>query len=169
MSRRYSRLGPGSTLAKTSARLVSSFYLDMRKIPDATALRHLWYTTLCCFLRITNSGVDEFFYTDSLSQNISVGTSIGKPNILNLYLSAVTSSIKFFNAVNSEPKVDDSTEFYLFLNHSIEARLQNISISVCKRLVTLSAAWLALTDQCVVMILPLGFGISSVIASLESQ
>ena len=168
MSSRRSRLGPGSILLSISARLVSVSSLAMQQIPDATASRHLWYATLWCFLRNTDSGVDEFLYTALLSQNISVGPSTGTPNILNFYLSAVTSSTAFFNAVNSEPKVDDSAEFCLFLNQSIGARLQNISIPVCERLVTLSTAWLSSTNQCVVMILPLGFGISSGIASLES-
>ena len=169
MSSRRSRLGPGSTLVKISARLVSVSSLAMRQIPDATASRHLWYATLWCFLRSTDSGVDEFLYTASLSQNISVGPSIGTPNILNLYLSAVTSSTAFFNAVNSEPKVDVSTEFCLLLNQSIGARLQNISIPVYKRLVIFSAEWMASTKKFVVMILPLGFSISSGISSLESR
>ena len=114
-------------------------------------------------------------YTASLSQNISVDPSIGTPNIINLSLIAVTSSTTFFNAVNSDSKVDDSTEFYLLLNQIIGARLKNISIPVCESLVTLSAAWLASTKQCRVIILPLGFGISSGIApwnrdkSLPSQ
>ena len=73
------------------------------------------------------------------------------------------------HAMNFDQKVDDSTEFCLLLNQIIGARLQNISIPVCERLVTLSAAWLASTKQCVVMILPLGFGISSGIASLKSR
>ena len=93
----------------------------------------------------------------------------GHQKFLNLYLSAVNISTAFFNAVNSEPKVDDSTEFYLFLNQSIAARLQNISIPVYEQLVTLSVAWLASMKQCVVMILLLGFGISSVNASLEPR
>ena len=117
---------------KISARLVSVSSLDIRQIPDATASRHLWYATLWCFLRSTNSGVDEFLYTALLSQNISVGLSTGTPNILNFYLSAVTSSTAFFNTVKSEPKVDDSTEFCLLLNQSIGAWLQNISIPVCE-------------------------------------
>ena len=77
-------------------------------------------------------------YTSSLSQNIDVGTSTGTPNILNMYLIDVTSYTTFFNAVKSDPKVDDSTEFCLFLNQSIGDRLQNISILVYERLVTLS-------------------------------
>ena len=140
MSNRRSRLGPGRTLVKISARLVSVSFLDMQQITDATASRHLWYATLWCFLRSTDSGVDEFLYTASLSQNISIGPLIGTPNILSLYLSAVTSSTVFFNAVNSDPKVDDSTEFCLLLNQSIGDRLQNISIKVCERLVNVSAA-----------------------------
>ena len=34
-----------------------------------------------CFLRSTDSGVEEFLYTASLSQDMSVGPSIGTPNI----------------------------------------------------------------------------------------
>ena len=169
MSSRRSRLGPVSTLVKIRARLVYVSSLAMQQIPDATASRNLCYATQWCFLHSSDSGINEFLYTALLSQNISVELSIGAPNILNLYLSAVTSSTVFFNAVNSEPKVDDSTEFYLFLNQSIRDRLKNISIPVCERFVTLSAAWLASTNQCVVMILPLGFGISLGIASLESR
>ena len=159
MSSRSSCLGPGSNLVRISARLVSVFYLAMRQIPDATASRHLWYAALWCFLHSTDSSVDELLYTVLLSQNISVGQSIGTLNILNLYLSAVTSSTAFFNAMNSEPRVDDSTEFCLLLNQIIGARSQKISIPVFQRHVTLSVAWLASTKQCVVMILPLGFGI----------
>ena len=169
MSIRRSRLRPGSTLVKISARLVSVSSLDMRQIPDATASQHLWYATLWCFLCNTNSGVDEVLYTALLSQNIPVGPSTGTPNILNLYLISVTSSTAFFNAVNSKQKFDDSTEFYILKNQSIGSRLQNISIPVYERRVTLSAAWLASMKQCVVMILPLGFGITTVIASLESR
>ena len=106
---------------KISARLVFVSSLAMRQIPDATASQRLWYATLWCFLRSTDSVVNYFFNTALLSQYISVGLSIGTPNILNLYLSAVNISTEFFNAVNSEPKVDDSTEFCLFLNQSIGA------------------------------------------------
>ena len=161
MSSRRSRLGPGITLVHISTRLVSLSSLDVRQIPDVTTSRHSWYATLWCFLCSTDSDVDEVLHTDSFSQNISAGLSIGTPNILNLYLSAVTSSNALFNAKNSEPKVDDSTVFYLLLNQIIGAWLKNISILVCDRLVTLSAAWLASTKQCVVMIFPPGFGISS--------
>ena len=115
--------------------------------------------TLWCFLHSTDSVVDEFLYTASLSQNISVGPSIGTPNILNLYLSDVTSYTAFFNAVNSETKLDDLTEFCILLNQSIGSRLHNISIPVYESLVTLSTECLASTKKCVVMILPLGFGI----------
>ena len=69
-----------------------------------------------CFLHSTDSGVNDFLYTASLSQNIYVGLSIGTPNIINLYLSDVANSTALFNAVNSDTKVDDSTEFYLLLN-----------------------------------------------------
>ena len=157
MSSRRSRLGPGSNLVKIFALLVSISFLDVLQIPHATASRKWWYATLWCFLHSTHSGVNECLYTASLLQKKSVRTSIGTPDILNLYLSAVTRSTAFFNAVNSEPKFDDSTELCLWLNHSIGDRLQNISIPVCERLVTLSAVWLALTKKCVVSILPLGF------------
>ena len=130
MSSRRSCLVSGSTLVNIPARLVSVSFLDMQHIPDATASRHLWYTPLWRFLHSTDSGVDECFCTASFSQNISVGTLIGTPNILNFYLSAVDRSTASFNAVNSEPKVDESTEFCLFMNQSIGARLQNISIPV---------------------------------------
>ena len=140
MSSRLSRLGPGNNLVNICARLVSVSSLTMRQIPDATASQHLCYATLWCFLRITDSGVDDFFYTASFSQSISVGPSIGTPDILKFYLSAVTSSTALFNAVNSETKVDDSTELYLLLNQSIGTWLKKISIPVCKRLFTLSAA-----------------------------
>ena len=169
MSSRIYRLGPGSTLVKISARLVSVYFLAMPQIPDADASRYLWYATLWCLLRSTDSGVDEFLYTALLSQNISVGLPLGTPHIINLYLSAVTSSTAFFNAVNSWTKVDDSTEVYILLNHSIGARFQNIIIPVCERLVTLFTPWSASTKQHEVMILPLGFGISSGVASLESR
>ena len=169
MFRRRSRLGPGSTLVNISDIFVSLSSLAMQQIPDATASRHLWYATLWWFLRSTDSGVNEFLYTAPLSQNISIGPSICTPNIINLYLSAMTNSTTFFNALNYKPKVDVSTEFCLFLKQSIGARLQNISIPVCERLLTLYMTWLSSTKQCVVIILPLGFGISSEIAPLESR
>ena len=59
-----------------------------------------------CCLHSTDSGVEEFFYTASLSQNMSVGPLIGTQNILNLYRSAFTISVACFNAVNSNPNVE---------------------------------------------------------------
>ena len=56
--------------------------------------------------------MDVFLYTASLSQKMSVDTSMGTPNILSLYCNAAINSTEFFVAVNSDPNVDVSTTFF---------------------------------------------------------
>jgi hypothetical protein len=58
-------------------------------------------------------GIIEFVTTDLLSQNMSVGPSIGIPNIHSFYCSPSNISMAIHNAMNSDPKVDDSTVFEL--------------------------------------------------------
>ena len=116
----------------------------------------LWW-----FLRITDYGVEEFLYTATLSQNMSVGPSIGTLNILNLCHSAFTISAAWFNTVNYDPNVEVLYDFFLLLNHMIGALLQNINIPVWDILVAFSKVWLVLTNQFVVVTLPRGFGASA--------
>ena len=54
---------------------------------------------LWCFLRSTDSGVEEFLYTTLFSQNMSVGPSIGTPNI---WMSHASISNSFNAAIASE-------------------------------------------------------------------
>jgi hypothetical protein len=75
-------------------------------------------------------------HTALLSHNTFVGPSIGTPNIHNSYRKASIISTAFFVAVNSNPKVDASTEFCLLLNHIVGTLLQNKRIPVCDRLVS---------------------------------
>ena len=71
---------------------------------------------------------------------MSVGPSIGTPNILNLYFNAVISSTAFFMAVNYDPNVDVSTQFYLLLYHIMGALFTNMRIPVINLLVVLYPA-----------------------------
>ncbi len=70
-----------------------------------------------------DSGWDVFLTTDSLSQKMLVAPSIGMPNICSLYWIASIWSIAILRAMNSEPKVDDSTVFCRLENHTIGALL----------------------------------------------
>ena len=90
---------------------------------------------------------------------MSVDPSMGTPNILSFYRNAAISSTEFFIAVNSDPNIDVSTPFYLFVFHIIGDILQNISIPVMDLPVVLSPAWLASTKQWVDTYLTLGLGI----------
>ena len=69
---------------------------------------------------------------------MSVGPSIGTPNILHLYLNDAISSTAFFVAVNSDPNVDVSTQFCLLLCHIMGALFTNMRIRVINLLVVLS-------------------------------
>ena len=84
--------------------------------------------------------MDVFLNTASLSHNMSVGPSSGTPNMRSLYRNAITNLTARLSAVNSDPKVNFSTEFYFLLSHITGARLHNFNISVCDRLVTLYEA-----------------------------
>ena len=63
---------------------------------------------LCFFLRV-EVGTVAFVTTDLLSQKTLAGPSIGIPNMRNLYLNASNISTIIRIAMNSEPKVEDST------------------------------------------------------------
>ena len=67
----------------------------------------LWY-----FLRSTDSGVEKFFYTDSLSQNMSVGPSVGTQNI---WMSHASISNSFNAAISSAILAEslDTTDDYV--------------------------------------------------------
>jgi hypothetical protein len=95
---------------------------------------------LWCFLVNVDWGRLIFLQAAVLSQNTFVGPSIGTPNIRNLYRKASIISTAFFIAVNSDPKVDASTELCLLLNHIAGALLQNKRIPVCDRLVSVCPA-----------------------------
>ena len=120
-----------------SAKFVSLFYFAMRQIRAATTSLHLRYAMLRCFLRNTDSFVDVFLNIDPLSQNISVGPLSGTPNMRSLYHNVITNSTVSLRAVNSDPKVNVSTEFCFSLSYITGDQLQNINIPVCDYLVTL--------------------------------
>ena len=82
--------------------------------------------------------MDVLLNTDSLSQNMSVGTSSGTPNMRSLYCNAITDSTASLSAVNSDSKDYVSTKLCFLLSHITGARLQNINMPVCGCLVTLS-------------------------------
>jgi len=69
--------------------------------------------------------MEQFLLTFWLLQNILVSPSIRTPNILNFYYNSSISSISFFNAIISLPKVLDSTEFCRLLFQMTGALLQN--------------------------------------------
>jgi hypothetical protein len=73
--------------------------------------------------------------TAALSQNACVaGPSAGSPNMRNLWRMASIILIASFVAVNSDPKVDASTEFCLLLNQMVGTLLQNNKMPVLDRL-----------------------------------
>ena len=69
----------------------------------------------CLFVRV-NSGRVLFEQKSLLSQKMFVGLLIG---IHNLYQRASMISTALFIAMNVDPNVNDSTEFYLILNQMI--------------------------------------------------
>ena len=131
----------------------------------ATVSLHLWYVMLWYFWRKTDSGMDVFLKTASLSQNISIGPSSVTQNMRRLYRNALTISTVSLSTVNSDPKFVVSIKLYFLLRHITGARLQKINMPVCDRLVTFSYAWSASSKNCVDVGLPLGCGISSGISS----
>jgi len=75
----------------------------------ATASLTRWYAIeLCSFFKV-EVGTVVLVTTDLLSQNVLVGSSIGTPIILNLYLRPSNISTKIHIAMNSEPNVEAST------------------------------------------------------------
>jgi hypothetical protein len=52
----------------------------------------------------------EFLTTASLSTKTLAGPSIGTPSIGDLYRKALIVSLAIHSAMNSEPKIDDSTD-----------------------------------------------------------
>ena len=68
--------------------------------------------------------------TDGLSQNTSAGPSIGTPNIRRLYLNTYIILVFIRNAMNLDPKLDDSTMLWILLYHMIGGLLTKIIIPV---------------------------------------
>jgi hypothetical protein len=79
---------------------------------------------------MVDSGVEQLITTASLSQKMSAGPSSGTPNIRSLYLSDLVSSIEFFKATISDPKVLDSTVFCFLEYQTTGARFMKIKIPV---------------------------------------
>ena len=75
-----------------------------------------------------------------------------------LYLKASISSTDCFMAMNSEPKVDDSTVFWRFEKKTMGDLFTKMRTPVCDLLVTLHPAWSASTKHEVVTGLPLAIG-----------
>ena len=84
--------------------------------------------------------MDVFLNNDLLSHNMSVGPASGTPNTRSLYRNAITNSTAILSAVNSDTEIDVSTELCFLLSHITGARLQNINVPGCDRLVTFSDA-----------------------------
>ena len=61
----------------------------------------------------------------------------GTTDMHSLYYNAITNLTASLSTVNLNTKVDVSTELCFLLRHITGARLQNINIPVCDRLVTL--------------------------------
>ena len=74
------------------------------------------------------------------SHNMPVDPSSGTLNMRKLYRNAMTNSTVSLSAVNSDPKVDVSSEFCFLLSHITGARLQNINMPIFDRIVNLSDA-----------------------------
>ena len=83
--------------------------------------------------------------TDLLSQKMSAAPSMGTPNIRNLYCSDSIISVAIRNAINSDPKLEDSTVFCLLLNQTTGVLLRYISMPVCDLRVMRLQAWSAST------------------------
>ena len=64
-----------------------------------------------CFFFSVEVGVVEIVTTDLLSQKTLPEVSIGAPNMQSLYGNDSIISTAILDAMNSEPKVDDSTVF----------------------------------------------------------
>jgi hypothetical protein len=96
----------------------------MRNIPAATASRTRWYAMELCFFFRVDVGTVELVTTDLLSQKTFTGPSIGIPNILNLYHSDSNISTKMRMAINSDPKLDDSTVFWALEYQMIGAQFK---------------------------------------------
>jgi hypothetical protein len=110
-----------SIFVKISAMLVSVgshlTLIQFAAAPSQTAWKHI----ALCFLFNLALTFEALLTTLSLSPSIFVGPSIGIPNILNLYLSALIRSVANLIATNSDPNVDDSHMFCFFENQSIGA------------------------------------------------
>ena len=82
--------------------------------------------------------MDVFLNTALLSHNMSVGTSIGTTKLRSLYRNKITNWTASLHVVNSDSKIDVTTEFYSLLRHITVAWLQNINRHVCDSLVNFS-------------------------------
>ena len=76
-------------------------------------------------------GIEEFLTTDWLLHSSFAGPLIGTLNIRNSYCNASIISVTFLRAMNSDPKLDDSTIFCLWEYHMIRVFWTSNIIPVC--------------------------------------
>ena len=108
---KYLNFCPGNGLVNASAKFSSDLTFAILKVPAAIDSLTLWYAIALCFFLSGDVGIVALMTTELLSQKTLVGPSMGMPNILNVYLNASIISTQILIAINSEPKVDDSTVF----------------------------------------------------------
>jgi hypothetical protein len=106
-------------LVRISARFSSVLTFAILSIPDATASLTQWYAMELCFFFRVEVGIVELVTTDLLSQKKLAGPSMGIPSIHNIYRKASIISTQIHRAMNSDPKVDDSTVFCALENQEI--------------------------------------------------
>ena len=121
------------------------------------------------FLFKVDSEVYTFLYTDSLSQNMLVGPSIGMPKTRNLYRRSSTNSVAVLRAMNSLENVLVSKVFCFLLYHSMGVLLKNSRTPVWDLLVALFLACSESTKECVDTTFTLGVEASASMASLASR
>jgi len=92
-------------------------------------------------------GVVALMTTDWLSTKTLVASSLGMPNMHNVYLNASINLIAIHDATNSAPNVDDLIVFWTLEYHITGARLIKIMIPVWDCLVILFPAWSASVKQ----------------------
>ena len=113
----------------------------------------------------------EFLTKLSLSKNTWVPPPCYKriPNILNLYLSTLSTKNNNLMNLNSVDNSLLSTIYCRLLYHIIGTIMGNITKPVCDLLVVWLATWSKSTKVVVLTFYPLGFGCKSGISSLASQ
>jgi hypothetical protein len=108
--------------------------------PDACSLTK-WYAMAIFFLLRVLPGFDAFSTTPRLSTHIAVGFVTLTPIDLRRYCKDTASSVAFFKAVNSAPKVDICTLACLLLLQLAGVDPIRPKIPVTDLTVTLSCAW----------------------------